>query len=73
MVKLNSEDKTLIINLKYKAGRSLADMVLQTIWTYAAQEPEDRAILTQMNRMLHGQEPIVDIDLMDYTDVEGLQ
>jgi len=73
MVKLNSEDKTLIINLKYKAGRSLADMVLQTIWTYAAQEPEDRAILTQMNRMLHGQEPMVDIDLMDYTDVEGLQ
>lgn len=73
MVKLNSEDKTLVINLKYKAGRSLADMVLQSIWTYAAQEPEDRAIVTQMNRMVHGQEPMVDVDLMDYTDVEGLQ
>ena len=48
-------------------------MVLQSIWTYAAQEPQDRAIIMQMNRMVHGQEPMVDVDLMDYTDVEGLQ
>tara|TARA_Y100000592_G_C5468573_1_gene318095 strand:- start:2364 stop:2585 length:222 start_codon:yes stop_codon:yes gene_type:complete len=73
MVKLNPEDKTLIINLNYKAGRSLAEMVLQSIWTYAAQEPQDRAIIMQMNRMVHGQEPMADVDLMDYTDVEGLQ
>jgi len=73
MVKLNSKDKTLIIDLKYKAGRCLAEMVLQSVWVYAAQEDEDRAVITQMNRMIHGQELMVDVDLMDYTETEGLQ
>lgn len=72
MVRLNKETNELVISLDYKAGRSLAEMVLQTIWVYGTTEENDRAIVSQMNRMIYGNQPIEDIDLMEITDKESL-
>lgn len=72
MVRLNKKTNELVISLDYKAGRSLAEMVLQTIWVYGTTEENDRAIVSQMNRMIYGNQPIEDIDLMEITDKESL-
>lgn len=68
MVKLNKNKNQMEITLDHKPGRQIASSVLQMIWIYCCQTEEDRAIVTQMNRMVHGYEEIQDVDLMDYTE-----
>jgi len=43
------------------------------VFIWCATSDEDRAVITQMNRMVHGHEGLQDVDLMDYTDKEGLK
>ena len=66
MVRLDSNKKTLILDLKNDTSKQLAEMVLQAIYLYGAESDEDKAILRQMARMVKGEEPAVNINLKDY-------
>ncbi len=70
MIKLDAGKKQLVIDLKYQAGRNLADMVVEAIFLYVATESQDKAVVAQLGRMVKGDEPMVDVDLMDYTKKE---
>lgn len=66
MVRLDSKKNKLVLDLKHKTGKQLAEMVLQAVYLYGAESEEDKAILRQMSRMIQGEEPVVSIDLKDY-------
>ena len=66
MVRLDSKQNKLVLDLKHDTGKQLAAMVLQAIYLYGAESEEDKAILRQMERMIKGEEPSVTIDLKDY-------
>jgi len=72
MIKLDADKRKLIIDLQYKAGRNLADMVIESIFLYVATCSEDKAIVRQLSSMIKGEQPMVDIDLMDYTNKDKL-
>ena len=73
MLSLKADEQKLIIDLKYTAGKSLAETAVQTVYLYACTTEEDKAIVSQLGRMVLGLEPMVDVDLMDYTDKESLE
>ena len=66
MVRLDSKQNKLVLDLKHDTGKQLAAMVLQAIYLYGAESEEDKAILRQMERMIKGEEPSVNVDLKDY-------
>ena len=73
MLSLKADEQKLIIDLKYTAGQALAETAVQTVFLYACTTEEDKAIVSQLGRMVLGLEPMVDVDLMDYTDKESLE
>lgn len=70
MVKLRADEQELVINIKTLAGKSLANMVVQAVYLYATTSEEDRAIVSQLGRMVAGDETAVDVDLSDYSQKE---
>lgn len=65
MVRLDSKQESLVIDIKEQFGKQLADMVVGALWLYAATSEETRASLTVMSRIIQGEQPLVDIDLSD--------
>lgn len=67
MVKIDSSKRVMILDLDYRPGRRLADLVLQTIWSYAASSEEDKAYIRNMADAIAGRVPLSDLDLMEIT------
>lgn len=72
MIKLDADNKQLVIDLEYRAGIHLADLVVEAIWLYVATESQDKAVVAQLGRMVKGDEPMANVDLMEYTKKETL-
>lgn len=72
MIKLDADKKQLVIDLQYQAGRNLADMVVEAIFLYVATESQDKAVVAQLGRMIKGDEPMANVDLIEYTKKETL-
>lgn len=63
MIRLNSKDKSLILDLSKEFPRQLADMVFATMYLYTTSDEETRARLISLSRMVKGEIPMADIDL----------
>ena len=75
MVKIDSKERVMVIDLDYRPGRRLADMVLQAVWAYATTTEQDRAYVKSMADAVSGRVPLADLNLMDISsseEVEGL-
>ncbi len=69
MIHLDADKKQFVISLEQDAGKALADMVLEAVYLYACTDEQSKAIVSQTSRMVKGDEPMVDIDLGDYSEV----
>jgi hypothetical protein len=70
MVKIDAEKRELVIDLDYRPGRRLADMVLQAIWTNVCTSDEQRAYVRAMSDMVCGRAPLGGMDTMTLTTDE---
>ncbi len=63
LVTIDSKQKKMHIDISTEAGISLADLVLQTIFTFACESEEDKSNVENVRDMLNGGKDWVDVDL----------
>jgi hypothetical protein len=63
MVKINSNDKIMCIDISNSSGMSLANLVLHAIYTYACETEESRANIQNVKDMLNNGKTWIDVDL----------
>lgn len=57
-------DQHLVVDLKSESGRALADLILQTIWTYASRnDPEVAGRLEHVAKMIKGDSPMINTNV----------
>ncbi len=61
MIRLDANEKSLVIDINTQFGKSLGDMVIASLWLYAATSEEDKASLVSLSRMIKGEQPAVDL------------
>jgi hypothetical protein len=71
MVRIEAEEKRFSIDISDDYGRALADLVIGTLWLYAASSEETRGSLMSISRMVKGDSPLVDMELLTNSSVEG--
>ena len=69
MIWLNADEKSLVIDINTEFGKSLGDMVIASLWLYAATSEEDKASLVSLSRMIKGEQPAVDVRF----DIKGTE
>lgn len=69
MIWLNADEKSLVIDIDTEFGKSLGDMVIASLWLYAATSEEDKASLVSLSRMIKGEQPAVDVRF----DIKGTE
>jgi len=65
MVRLDSKDQCLVLDLKQEFSRQMADMVLATLYLYATSDEETMARIVSISLMLKGELPMSDVDLQE--------
>lgn len=60
---IDSKQKKMLIDISTKPGISLANLVLQTICTFACDSEEDRSNVENVRDMLNNGKTWVDVDL----------
>ena len=65
MIKLDAEEHRLSIDIKDDFGKALADMVIATLWFYAAHDEETKGQLMSISRMVKGTAPLADTDFIN--------
>lgn len=73
MVKIDANNRQMVIDLDYEPARQLSNLVLQAVWLYAATTDEDRAFVRQMADMIAGRLPLNNIDLSVITSPSELE
>lgn len=67
MIRLDANEKSLVIDINTEFGKSLGDMVVASLWLYAVTSEEDKASLVSLSRMIKGEQPAVDVKF----DIKG--
>ena len=62
MLRLDASECSLVMDINTDLGKALGDMVVASLWLYAAQSDEAKASLMALSRMIKGEQPLVDVD-----------
>lgn len=64
-MRYDAEKNMLELSLDSHLGKSLAHLVLQSIFIYTATSDEETAVVRQLKNMIDGKEPAVSVDLTE--------